>query len=70
MGVGLDSAELGWPPQLYTDVFTLAGELGFKRMAHAGGRCWELWKSNLIIGCATGEQGLRSSVMRAATASC
>ena len=36
LGVGLDSAEVGWPPALYKDVFAAAGELGLKRVAHAG----------------------------------
>ena len=35
-GVGLDSAEHGYPPSLFTEVFKKAGELGLKRMAHAG----------------------------------
>jgi len=35
-GVGLDSSEIGRPPNLFTNVFTRAGELGLKRVAHAG----------------------------------
>ena len=35
-GVGLDSSEMGRPPNLFTNVFTRAGELGLKRVAHAG----------------------------------
>jgi adenosine deaminase len=35
-GVGLDSSELGHPPSKFREVFTRAGELGFKRVAHAG----------------------------------
>ena len=35
-GVGLDSSELGHPPALFRGVFERAGELGLKRVAHAG----------------------------------
>ncbi|MFY0638776.1 adenosine deaminase [Maricaulis maris] len=35
-GVGLDSSELGHPPSKFQRVFALAGELGLKRVAHAG----------------------------------
>lgn len=35
-GVGLDSSEMGRPPNLFANVFTRAGELGLKRVAHAG----------------------------------
>lgn len=36
LGVGLDSAEVGFPPSLFTDVFARAGDLGLHRVAHAG----------------------------------
>ncbi len=35
-GVGLDSSEVGNPPNKFLDVFDRAGELGLKRVAHAG----------------------------------
>lgn len=35
-GVGLDSSEMGRPPALFSTVFKRAGELGLKRVAHAG----------------------------------
>lgn len=35
-GVGLDSSEMGHPPRLFRNVFAHAGELGLKRVAHAG----------------------------------
>jgi adenosine deaminase len=35
-GVGLDSSELGHPPSKFQGVFRRAGELGLKRVAHAG----------------------------------
>lgn len=36
IAVGLDSAELGNPPEKFTQVFKMAKELGLKRVAHAG----------------------------------
>lgn len=35
-GVGLDSSELGHPPSKFARVFARAGEMGLKRVAHAG----------------------------------
>ena len=35
-GVGLDSSEVGHPPSKFFSVFERAGELGLKRVAHAG----------------------------------
>jgi adenosine deaminase len=35
-GVGLDSSEVGHPPEKFVRVFTAAGERGLKRVAHAG----------------------------------
>ena len=36
VGVGLDSSEAGYPPQLFARVFAAAGERGLRRVAHAG----------------------------------
>jgi adenosine deaminase len=36
IGVGLDSSELGHPPEKFARVFARAGELGLHRVAHAG----------------------------------
>lgn len=35
-GVGLDSSELGHPPEKFARVFAAAGQRGLKRVAHAG----------------------------------
>ncbi len=35
-GVGLDSSELGHPPEKFARLFAAAGERGLKRVAHAG----------------------------------
>src|SRR5918998_5817430 len=36
IGVGLDSAEVGWPPRLFTRAYDLAAAEGLHRVAHAG----------------------------------
>ena len=36
VGVGLDSSEMGHPPEDFARVFAAAGRLGLKRVAHAG----------------------------------
>ncbi len=36
LGVGLDSSEVGHPPSKFIRAFTRAGEMGLKRVAHAG----------------------------------
>ena len=36
VGVGLDSSEVGHPPSKFARVFNRAGEMGLKRVAHAG----------------------------------
>lgn len=35
-GVGLDSAEAGHPPSKFREVYAAAGELGLRKVAHAG----------------------------------
>ena len=36
LGIGLDSAELGYPPEAFADIWRRAGEDGLHRVAHAG----------------------------------
>lgn len=36
LGVGLDSAEVGYPPSLFVEVFDAARDLGLRVVAHAG----------------------------------
>lgn len=36
IGIGLDSAEVGYPPSLFTDVFARARRMGLHVVAHAG----------------------------------
>jgi adenosine deaminase len=35
-GIGLDSSELDFPPELFKEIFTAAADQGIKRTAHAG----------------------------------
>ncbi|KAL4859123.1 Adenine deaminase [Chlorella vulgaris] len=46
-GVGLDSAENGYPPHLFVDVFNKAAAMGLRRMAHAGeeGGAENIWSA-------------------------
>jgi adenosine deaminase len=36
IGVGLDSAEVGWPPRLFRSAYAIAAAEGLHRVAHAG----------------------------------
>jgi adenosine deaminase len=36
IGIGLDSSELGYPPELFADVYELARQAGLHVVAHAG----------------------------------
>jgi adenosine deaminase len=36
IAVGLDSSEVGYPPELYADAYTYARELGLRAVAHGG----------------------------------
>lgn len=36
VGIGLDNAEIGYPPGLFTDLYTRAEAAGLRRTAHAG----------------------------------
>ncbi|CZR56933.1 probable adenosine deaminase [Phialocephala subalpina] len=35
-GIGLDSSEVGFPPEIFREVYTSAGKAGIRRTAHAG----------------------------------
>lgn len=36
IGIGLDSSEVEFPPELFKSIYEVAGDLGVKRTAHAG----------------------------------
>lgn len=50
-GVGLDSSEVGFPPALFTGVFKRAAELGWHRVAHAGGSLAVAASARRVCSC-------------------
>ena len=61
VGVGLDSSELGHPPEKFTEVFLRAQEAGFLSVAHAGeeGPAENIRKSMEILGVQRIDHGVR-----------
>jgi adenine deaminase len=61
-GVGLDSSELGHPPEKFARVFEAAAELGLKRVAHAGeeGPAAYVWEALDILGIDRLDHGNRA----------
>mgnify|MGYP003979945733 FL=1 len=62
LGIGLDSTEVGLPPNLYREVFKRAREAGFKAVAHAGeeGPPEYVWKALDILKIDRLDHGNRS----------
>ena len=60
--VGLDSSELGNPPEKFTKVFAQAKTLGFKLVAHAGeeGPPEYIWQALQILNVDRIDHGVRS----------
>jgi adenosine deaminase len=61
-GVGLDSSELGHPPEKFARVFAAAASLGLKRVAHAGeeGPPAYVWEALDLLGIDRLDHGNRS----------
>ncbi len=61
-GVGLDSAELGNPPDAFKDVFSVAQQLGLRRVAHAGeeGPPEYVWQALDVLGVERIDHGIRA----------
>lgn len=61
-GVGLDSAEVGNPASKFTEVYAAAGELGLRKVAHAGeeGDPSYVWEALDLLGVERVDHGLRS----------
>jgi len=61
-GVGLDSAEVGYPPELFEEVFALAAANGLRRVAHAGeeGPPEYVWSALDRLGVERIDHGIRS----------
>jgi adenosine deaminase len=62
IGIGLDSAEVGYPPSLFRDVFDLAAREGLHRVAHAGeeGPPDYVWQALDLLGAERIDHGVRS----------
>jgi adenosine deaminase len=61
--VGLDSGELGNPPEKFAQVFKMAKELGLKRVAHAGeeGPAEYIWGALKVLDVHRIDHGVRST---------
>ncbi|BEP14533.1 adenosine deaminase [Acidothermaceae bacterium B102] len=61
VGVGLDSAEVGHPPEDFAAVFQAAGDLGFRKVAHAGeeGPPDYVWQALDVLGVERIDHGIR-----------
>jgi adenosine deaminase len=60
-GVGLDSAEVGHPPEKFRDVFDRARRAGFRAVAHAGeeGPPDYIWQALDVLGAERIDHGVR-----------
>ncbi len=62
LAVGLDSSEVGYPPELFVDAFRMAGGLGLRRVAHVGeeGPPEYVWSALNLLGVERIDHGVRS----------
>ncbi len=62
IGVGLDSAEVGYPPGAFRDVYAAARDLGLHTVAHAGeeGPPAYVWEALDLLGVERIDHGIRS----------
>jgi adenosine deaminase len=62
IGVGLDSAEVGFPPEMFERVYARAAEEGLHRVAHAGeeGPPDYVWSALDRLGVERVDHGIRS----------
>jgi adenosine deaminase len=61
-GVGLDSAEMGNPPEKFINVFSKAKNMGYKLVAHAGeeGPAGYIWSSLDVLNVQRIDHGIRA----------
>ena len=62
LGIGLDSAEVGFPPSLFTDVYARARSEGLRLVAHAGeeGPPEYVWEALRMLNIERVDHGVRS----------
>ena len=62
IGVGLDSTEIGYPPELFRDVFAAAAAEGLHRVAHAGEEAGPdyVWQALDLLGAERIDHGIRA----------
>ncbi len=62
IGVGLDSAEIGYPPGLFRGVFAAAAAEGLHRVAHAGEEAGPdyVWQALDLLGAERIDHGIRA----------
>jgi adenosine deaminase len=62
IGVGLDSTEIGYPPELFRDVFAAAAAEGLHRVAHAGEEAGPdyVWQALDVLGAERIDHGIRA----------
>lgn len=62
IGVGLDSAEIGYPPAFFGDVFGAAAAEGLHRVAHAGEEAGPdyVWQALDVLGAERIDHGIRA----------
>ena len=60
-GVGLDSSEIGFPPENFETAFAMAAKNGFRKVAHAGeeGPPEYIWNSLDILGVSRIDHGVK-----------
>lgn len=61
-GVGLDSAEVGYPPSAFREVFAAAEQIGLRKVAHAGeeGPPAYVWEALDVLGVERIDHGIRA----------
>ena len=61
LGIGLDSAEVGYPPRIFAEVFDRARAAGLQLVAHAGeeGPPEYIWEALDILGVSRIDHGIR-----------
>lgn len=62
IAVGLDSSEVGYPPELFVEAYEIARSLGLRAVAHAGeeGPPEYVWNALDILGAERIDHGVRS----------